>query len=303
MTASGRDSHRPTVTVAILNYNGRRLLDVVLPSLAAQRYRDFETVVVDDCSTDDSLAYLHEQHPEVRVVGTGTANVGVAAALNIAVRSARSELVALLNNDIELDPDWLGELVAALERYPEASSASCKLLNYWRRGELDGAGDIFTSAGIAGRRGHGELDRGQYDRDECVFAPTAGAALYRASGACRRGTVRRVLLRLLRGRRLGDARAAARPPLPLCAECGRLPHGQRHHWGRARPQYLLLLRRNLLVLLLKDLPIELPPQERAEDCLGSVASPRSQRSGRGLSGAYASAGGSAARRTSLAARS
>ena len=134
MTASGRDSHRPTVAVAILNYNGRRLLDVVLPSLAAQIYRDFETVVVDDCSTDDSVAYLHEQHPEVRVVGTGPTNVGVAAALNIAVRSARSELVALLNNDIELDPDWLGELVAALERYPEASSASCKLLNYWRRG-------------------------------------------------------------------------------------------------------------------------------------------------------------------------
>ena len=115
MTASKRDSHRPRVTVAVLNYNGRQLLEVVLPSLAAQRYRDFETVVVDDCSTDDSVRYLHEQYPEVRIVVTGTANVGVAAALNIAVRSTQSELVALLNNDIELDPDWLGELVTALE--------------------------------------------------------------------------------------------------------------------------------------------------------------------------------------------
>ncbi len=254
MTASGRDSHRPTVAVAILNYNGRRLLDVVLPSLAAQVYRDFETVVVDDCSTDDSVAYLHEQHPEVRVVGTGPTNVGVAAALNIAVRSARSELVALLNNDIELDPDWLGELVAALERHPEASSASCKLLNYWRRGELDGAGDIFTSAGIAGRRGHGELDRGQYDRDECVFAPTAGAALYRASALAAVGPFDESFYAYFE-----DADWGMRAQL-LGHHCRYVPSAVAYHMGSATtrgeldPKYLLLLRRNLLVLLLKDLP-------------------------------------------------
>ncbi len=254
MTSPEHDPHLSRVTVAILNYNGRPLLEVVLPSLEAQRYRDFVTVVVDDCSTDDSVAYLRERHPEIRVVGTGPTNVGVAAALNVAVRSVRSELVALLNNDIELDSDWLGELVAALDRHPEASSASCKLLNYWRRGELDGAGDIFTSAGIAGRRGHGEPDRGQYDRDEYVFAPTAGAALYRASALGAVGPFDESFYAYFE-----DADWGMRAQL-LGHRCRYVPSAIAYHMGSATtrgeldPKYLRLLRRNLIVLLLKDLP-------------------------------------------------
>ena len=256
MTTPEHDPHLSRVTVAVLNYNGRRLLEVVLPSLAAQHYRDFETVVVDDCSTDDSVAYLHEQHPEALVVSTGTANVGVAAALNIAVRSVRGELVALLNNDIELDPDWLGELVAALDRHPEASSASCKLLNYWRRDELDGAGDVFTREGIAGRRGHGELDRGQYERDEYVFAPTAGAALYRAASLAAVGPFDESFYAYFE-----DADWGMRAQL-LGHRCRYVPGAVAYHMGSATtggeldPKYLRLLRRNLLVLLLKDLPLD-----------------------------------------------
>ncbi len=255
MTASGRDLHRPTVTVAILNYNGRRLLEVVLPSLAAQRYRDFETVVVDDCSTDDSVAYLHEQHPEVRVVGTGITNVGVAAALNIAVHSARGELIALLNNDIELDPGWLGELVAALERHPEAGSASCKLLNYWRRGELDGAGDIFTRAGIATRRGHGQLDRGQYDDEGDVFAPTAGAALYRASALVAVGLFDESFHAYFE-----DVDWGLRAQL-TGHRCRYVPSAVAYHMGSATTGgeldrfYFLLHRRNLLAVLIKNPPL------------------------------------------------
>jgi GT2 family glycosyltransferase len=112
----------PRVSAAVLNYNGRRLLEVILPSLTAQRYRDFEILVVDDCSNDDSLEYLQREWPVVRVLSTGDSNVGVSAALNVAVRASSGEFVALLNNDIELDPLWLGELVAALDRHPEAAT-------------------------------------------------------------------------------------------------------------------------------------------------------------------------------------
>jgi GT2 family glycosyltransferase len=152
---------------------------VVLPSLAAQTYDDFEVVVVDDSSSDDSLAYLGEHWPEVAVVSTGERNVGVSAALNVAVRAASGELVALLNNDLELEPDWLAELVDALDRHPEAASVAGKLLRYSQREKIDSAGDIFTSGAAAFGRGAGERDAGQYDVEEEVFAPTAGAALYR----------------------------------------------------------------------------------------------------------------------------
>jgi GT2 family glycosyltransferase len=255
MTAPDRNTLEPAVTVAILNYNGRRLLEVVLPSLAAQSYRDFEIVVVDDCSTDDSVQYLHEQWPGVRVVGVGTANVGVAAALNIAVRAAHGELVGLLNNDIELDPDWLGEMVATLERHPEASSASCKLLNYWRRDELDGAGDIFTRDGTAFRRGHGQPDRGQYDHESYVFAPTAGAALYRASALAAVGPFDESFFAYFEDVDWG-LRAQLRGH-----RCRYTPSAIAYHMGSATTggeldhRYFMLHRRNLLAVLIKDAPI------------------------------------------------
>jgi hypothetical protein len=168
------------LTVAIPTYNGRELLEVVLPSLAAQRYRDFDVVVVDDGSTDGTTGWLAAQWPDVEVVVQE--NQGVTAALNACLRAgADTELVGLFNSDVELHPDCLGELVGALREHPEAGSASPKLLDFDRRDTIDGAGDVLRWAGHGHRRGHGERDRGQYDRPQAIFGPCAGAAVYRRS--------------------------------------------------------------------------------------------------------------------------
>ncbi len=166
------------VTAVVLNYDGRRLLEVVLPSLAAQRYRDFRIVVVDNGSRDDSREWLAAHWPAVEVVALAE-NVGVTAALNVCVETAGDELVALLNNDIELDPGWLGELVAALDADPQAAVAAAKLVDFHDRRRLDGAGDVLHWGGYAARRGQGELDRGQYDEPRAIFGACGGAALYR----------------------------------------------------------------------------------------------------------------------------
>jgi len=168
------------LTVAIATYNGRHLLEVALPSLARQRFRDFRVVVVDDGSSDDTVSWLSESWPTVEVIAQP--NAGVTAALNACLRAGRhTELVGLFNNDVELDPDCLGELVAALAEHPEAGSASPKLLDFERRDVIDGAGDVLTWAGHGHRRGHGERDRGQYDAPREIFGPCAGAAVYRRS--------------------------------------------------------------------------------------------------------------------------
>lgn len=164
--------------MAVLSYDGRALLETILPSLAAQRFRDFEVVVVDNGSRDDTVAWLADQWPEVEVVSLPE-NVGVTAALNVCARAGRGDLVALLNNDLELDPGCLGELVAALDAHPEAGWAGAKLLDFAEREVLDGAGDVFTWAATGGRRGHGERDRGQYDEPRAIFGACGGAALYR----------------------------------------------------------------------------------------------------------------------------
>jgi GT2 family glycosyltransferase len=168
---------RVRLTVAVTNYNGRQMLEAMLTSLAAQTYREFSTVVVDDCSSDDSVAYVTERWPQVELLEL-PANSGVSAAMNTAVAAPRTELVALFNNDMELEPDCLAELVAALDRHPEAGSATPKMLDFRDRGVIDGAGDQLSWRGGGRRRGHGDRDMGQYDHAEEVFGPCGGATLF-----------------------------------------------------------------------------------------------------------------------------
>jgi GT2 family glycosyltransferase len=168
----------PTVTVAIANYNGRTLLEEMLGSLARQTLRPSAIVVVDDCSEDDSVEYLRASWPQVRVVGL-SARRGVSAALNACLAAADTELVGLFNNDMELAPDCLAELVAELDRHPQIGSVTPKMLDFVERTLLDGAGDVLSWRGGGRRRGHGERDVGQYEAAEEVFGPCGGAALYR----------------------------------------------------------------------------------------------------------------------------
>jgi GT2 family glycosyltransferase len=168
------------LTVAIATYDGRELLEVALPSLARQRFRDFRVLVLDDGSRDGTADWLSTHWPGVEVVVQP--NSGVTAALNACLRAARdSELVALFNNDMEFDPGCLGELVRELQAHPEAGSATPKLLDFRRREVIDGAGDLLVWAGHGHRRGHGEVDRGQYEEPVAVFGACGGAAVYRRS--------------------------------------------------------------------------------------------------------------------------
>ncbi len=166
--------------MTVLSYDGRQLLEVILPSLARQAFSDFEVVVVDNGSRDDTVPWLGESWPQVQVISLPE-NLGVTAALNVCAHAGRGELVALFNNDMELEPDCLGELVAALDAHPEAGWAGAKLRDFEQRELLDGAGDVFTWAATGGRRGHGQRDRGQYDAPGEIFGACGGAALYKRS--------------------------------------------------------------------------------------------------------------------------
>jgi len=165
------------VTVAIPNWNGARFLPACLESLRAQAFRDFEVVVIDNGSTDESLRILDDDYPEVRLVRWET-NRGVAAAFNEAVRQCQSELLALLNNDMELDAGWLGAMVLALDRDETAGAAASKILFIDRR-TINSAGDFYRRDGIPGNRGVHEIDRGQFDHTEYVFGASGGASLFR----------------------------------------------------------------------------------------------------------------------------
>lgn len=167
----------PALTVAVVTYNGRELLETALSSLAAQSFRDFRVLVVDNASTDGTPAWLERNWPQAQVI-VHADNQGVTAALNAGLRASETGLTMLLNNDMELHPDCLGELVRTLREYPQAGSATPKLLSFQDRQVLDGAGDTFNWAGVGWRRGHGERDVGQYDRPQAIFGACGGAAMY-----------------------------------------------------------------------------------------------------------------------------
>jgi len=152
-------------------------LRACLDSLRTQRFGDFEVVVIDNGSTDGSLRILAESYPEVRTVAWD-ANRGVAAAFNEGVRQCRGELLALVNNDMELDSGWLEALVGALDGDPAAGAAASKIL-FIDRQTINSAGDFYRRDGIPGNRGVHEIDRGQYDQPAYVFGASGGASLYR----------------------------------------------------------------------------------------------------------------------------
>lgn len=171
----------PRVAVAVLTYDGRELLDIIIPTVLDQTMEGVRVLVVDNGSTDGSATHCRERWPSVEVLELGS-NIGVAAALNRGVQACReSEYLALLNNDVELDRDWLRRLVRTLDEHPHAASATGKTYNYFQRDLLDGTGDILMPSGAATRRGLGEPDEGRYEQPEPAFSACAGVAVYRTS--------------------------------------------------------------------------------------------------------------------------
>src|SRR3712207_953177 len=180
-TIASTDDEVPIrATILIPNWNGQRFLELCLTSLRNQSFQDFETILMDNGSTDDSVDFAARNFPEVQVIPLED-NLGFSAAVNAGIRASRAEYVALLNNDTEVDPGWLEALVEAAESHPEAGLFASKMVNFEDRRVLDGAGDVLRRSGLPYRLGHGEPDRGQYDEAAFVFGACAGAALYRRS--------------------------------------------------------------------------------------------------------------------------
>jgi GT2 family glycosyltransferase len=173
-------NNQPLVSIVIVNWNGAAHLPVCLAALRAQTYRNFEVIVADNASQDESLKLLARDYPEVKVIALSK-NLGFTGGNNAGIRAARGEIIILLNNDTEVDPRWLEEILAAFARHPEAGIVASKMKLFDRRDTLHTAGDFYRLDGLPGNRGVWEIDRGQYDREEYVFSACGGSAAYRKS--------------------------------------------------------------------------------------------------------------------------
>lgn len=167
----------PRVTVVIPNYNGKSCLEVCLDALMKQTLKEIAIIVVDNGSTDGSLALLGDKYPQVQVLALDK-NYGFCVAVNKGIRAADSPYVILLNNDTQAEPEFVAELLRAIQPSPDCFSCQGKMLDYHNRQLIDDAGDYYCALGWAFARGKGKQDK-QYMHRERIFASCAGAAIYR----------------------------------------------------------------------------------------------------------------------------
>lgn len=167
----------PWVRVIVVNYNAGPLLQACIDALAAQTFEDFETVIVDNASSDGSANRLRLPDRRFSLIRC-KANVGFAAANNIAALDCRAPWLATLNPDTVAESTWLEEMHKGAQRYPQVRMFGATLVNAANPSFVDGFGDVLTIAGIPWRAGAGRpvatLPRG----DAEVFSPCAAAALY-----------------------------------------------------------------------------------------------------------------------------
>ena len=165
------------ISVVVVNWNRRELLRACLRSLEQQTGVTFETIVVDNGSTDGSASMAEEEF-HARVI-RNCDNRGFCAANNQGIAAARGEFVALLNNDAEANAGWLAALGAACSRGPDVGMAASKVLVWEDPRRIDKAGHLIFPDGQNRGRGSGALDQGQFDREEEVLWPDGCAAMYR----------------------------------------------------------------------------------------------------------------------------
>lgn len=167
----------PSVTVIVVNYNSGQRLKRALGCLAAQTFRDFDVIVVDNASTDGSATADGAIGLRLRII-RNEENLGFAAANNQAAKLATGAWLAFLNPDAYAEPDWLEKLHAATRRYPDADAFGSLQIDAHDAARLDGAGDAYFFLGLP-YRGHFGWPIAKAPREGECFAPCAAAALYR----------------------------------------------------------------------------------------------------------------------------
>lgn len=169
------------ISIIIPNYNGKEHLKDCFDSLRKQTFKRFEIILVDNNSADESVKYTQKNYPEVKILQLST-NTGFAKAVNEGINFSLNypeiKYIVLLNNDIECDPNFLQEMLNGFKEN-DIGCVAGKMLNFYNRMLIDDAGDFIKTKGSPFARGHGEIDQGQYDKEEYIFGGCGGAVTYK----------------------------------------------------------------------------------------------------------------------------
>lgn len=178
---------KPFVSIVILNYNGVKYLQAFLPTVMATQYENFEVVVADNGSTDNSISFLQHSFPTVKII-TSPSNEGFAGGYNWALKLITAEYYVLLNSDVAVTPNWLNPMVDLF--LSDANIAACqpKLLSHKEPTYFEyagAAGGWIDCLGYPFSRGrvfdYCEVDTKQYEDSTPIFWASGASMMIRSS--------------------------------------------------------------------------------------------------------------------------
>lgn len=166
------------VSIIIPNWNGEDLLPDCLNSLKKQTFKDFEVILVDNFSKDNSIERALHLYPEIRILKLEK-NFGFAKTINEGVKISFGKYLIFLNNDTSVEEKFIEQLVKFADKNPEVISVNPKILNYYERDKIDGLGIDINEIGQARSLSWNEIDSGQFQNSIFIFGATGGASLFR----------------------------------------------------------------------------------------------------------------------------
>ena len=173
---------KPNVAVAILNFNGQALLESYLPSIGHSQKKSFNTYVIDNASTDNSISFCEEWFPEVELIKLNQ-NHGFAEGYNRGLKQIDHKYVVLINSDVMVEENWLDPIVDLMEKDSSIGACMPKIMSLEEPEKFEYAGasgGMMDALGYPFCRGRIfdsiEEDMGQYDDIQDVFW-TSGAAM------------------------------------------------------------------------------------------------------------------------------
>ncbi|MGB2996283.1 MAG: glycosyltransferase family 2 protein [Ferruginibacter sp.] len=179
------EKYFPTVAIVILNWNGKAYLEKFLPIVLKSSYENKTVIVADNASTDDSVLFLRNHYPGVRLI-ENAANEGFASGYNKALQQVNSEYCILLNSDVEVTEQWIEPVIAIMEANKKIAACQPKILSFKQKKYFEyagAAGGWIDSMGYPFSRGRVfdccETDNGQYNNASPCFWATGTAMFVR----------------------------------------------------------------------------------------------------------------------------
>lgn len=175
---------QPKISMIVSNFNGMKLnlIDDCINSLIKPGYPNWELIVVDNASTDDSVKYLKKRFKNYKNCIVLEHHINMySQGLNLGAKKATGQYLAYFNNDAAITKSYLENLVKEFDEDKKLAIAQGKLLNYKNHKKIDSAGETMDIFGNPVTMGIGEKDNGQYDYVENILSASGSACMIKKS--------------------------------------------------------------------------------------------------------------------------